>query len=44
MKKTLIFSVAILFGLVLFMSAAPTGVVAETKFVTIGTGGVTGVY
>ena len=44
MKKTLILSVAILFGLVLFMSAAPTGAVAETKFVTIGTGGVTGVY
>ena len=44
MKKTLIFSVAILFGLVLFMSVAPTGAVAETKFVTIGTGGVTGVY
>jgi TRAP transporter TAXI family solute receptor len=44
MKKTLILSVAILFGLVLFMSTAPTGAVAETKFVTIGTGGVTGVY
>jgi TRAP transporter TAXI family solute receptor len=44
MKKTLIFSIAILFGFVLFMSAAPTGAVAETKFVTIGTGGVTGVY
>ncbi|UCH20442.1 MAG: TAXI family TRAP transporter solute-binding subunit [Deltaproteobacteria bacterium] len=44
MKKTLILSVAVLFGFVLFMSAAPTGAVAETKFVTIGTGGVTGVY
>ncbi|MGD2271810.1 MAG: TAXI family TRAP transporter solute-binding subunit [Desulfobacterales bacterium] len=44
MKKTLILGVAILFGLVLFMSAAPNGAVAETKFVTIGTGGVTGVY
>jgi TRAP transporter TAXI family solute receptor len=44
MKKTLIFSVAVLFGLVLFMSVAPGGAVAETKFVTIGTGGVTGVY
>jgi TRAP transporter TAXI family solute receptor len=44
MKKTLIFSIAILFGFVLLMGAAPTGAVAETKFVTIGTGGVTGVY
>ena len=42
MKKYFIFSLAILFGAVLFMGAAPTQ--AEQKFVTIGTGGVTGVY
>lgn len=34
---------AVLFGLVLFMSAAPTQA-ADQQFVTIGTGGVTGVY
>ena len=44
MKKTLIISIALLVGLVLFMGTAPTGAVAETQFVTNGTGGVTGVY
>ena len=43
MKKGLIFSVAILFGIVLFMGTAPTQA-ADQTFVTIGTGGVTGVY
>jgi len=42
MKKYFIFSLAILFGAVLFMGAAPTQ--ADQTFVTIGTGGVTGVY
>jgi len=44
MKKTLIIGVALLFGFALFMGAAPTTAKAETQFVTIGTGGVTGVY
>jgi TRAP transporter TAXI family solute receptor len=43
MKKTIIISMALFFGLVLFMSAAPTQA-ADQQFVTIGTGGVTGVY
>ncbi len=43
MKKYFIFSLAVLFGTVLFMGAAPTQA-ADQKFVTIGTGGVTGVY
>ena len=43
MKKYFIFSLAVLFGMALFMGAAPTQA-AEQKFVTIGTGGVTGVY
>ena len=43
MKKGLIFSVAILFGFVMFMGTAPTQA-ADQIFVTIGTGGVTGVY
>ncbi len=44
MRKVLIFGVVLVFGMALFMGAAPTTVKAETKFVTIGTGGVTGVY
>jgi len=44
MRKILIFGVVLVFGLALFMGAAPTTVKAETEFVTIGTGGVTGVY
>jgi len=43
MKKALILSVAILFGLVLYMGSAPAQA-ADQTFVTIGTGGVTGVY
>ena len=43
MKKTLIIGVALVFGLVVFMGAAPAKA-ADQKFVTIGTGGVTGVY
>ena len=43
MKKVLIISAAILFGIVMFMGTAPTQA-AEQTFVTIGTGGVTGVY
>jgi hypothetical protein len=43
MKKGLIISVALLFGIVMFMGTAPTQA-ADQTFVTIGTGGVTGVY
>ncbi len=43
MKKTFVLGLALLFGLVLFMSAASTQA-ADQTFVTIGTGGVTGVY
>ena len=42
MKKGLILSIALLVGFVLLMGAAPA--TAATKFVTIGTGVVTGVY
>jgi TRAP transporter TAXI family solute receptor len=44
MRKGLIIGVVLLFGVALFMGGAPTTVQAETQFVTIGTGGVTGVY
>ncbi len=44
MRKALVLSVAVLFGFVLFMGAAPSAVQAKTTFVTIGTGGITGVY
>jgi len=44
MRKALIFGVVLLFGFAMFMGAAPTTAQAETQFVTIGTGGVTGVY
>ena len=44
MKKYFIFSLAILFGAVLFMGSMPADTQAKTTFVTIGTGGVTGVY
>ena len=44
MKKYFIFSLAILFGTVLFMGSMPTDTQAKTTYVTIGTGGVTGVY
>ncbi len=43
MKKVLIATLAVLFGLVLFMGASPVQA-ADQTFVTIGTGGVTGVY
>ena len=43
MRKVFVVSIAILFGFVLFMGTAPAPAKADT-FVTIGTGGVTGVY
>jgi len=43
MKKIIILSIALLFAFVLFMEAPPAQAVEQT-FVTIGTGGVTGVY
>ncbi len=44
MRKALIFGVVILFGFALFMGGAPTTAQAKTTFITIGTGGITGVY
>ncbi|MBL0712062.1 MAG: TAXI family TRAP transporter solute-binding subunit [Desulfosarcina sp.] len=44
MKKLLLLTVAVLFGFTLMLGAAPGDVSAKTKFVTIGTGGITGVY
>jgi TRAP transporter TAXI family solute receptor len=44
MKKFFIITLALLFGAVLFSASAPTSVQAKTVFVTIGTGGITGVY
>jgi len=44
MKKTLILTTAVLFGMVLFLGSSATQAQAETTFVTIGTGGITGVY
>jgi TRAP transporter TAXI family solute receptor len=44
MKRALIIGIAILFGLGLYLGTAPTGAEAKTTFVTIGTGGITGVY
>jgi TRAP transporter TAXI family solute receptor len=44
MKKYFIFSLAVLFGTVLIMGSMPTDTQAKTTYVTIGTGGVTGVY
>jgi TRAP transporter TAXI family solute receptor len=43
MKKGLIFGAAILFGCVMLIGSAPTQA-ADQTFITIGTGGVTGVY
>ncbi len=40
MKKTLVLGLAVIFGLVMMTGVA----VAKTTFVTIGTGGITGVY
>ncbi|MBC2711670.1 MAG: TAXI family TRAP transporter solute-binding subunit [Desulfosarcina sp.] len=44
MKKSLILATALFFGLSLLVGFGPAPVQAETTFVTIGTGGVTGVY
>lgn len=44
MKKVLIIGMALVFGFALFMGGAPSTVQAKTIFVTIGTGGITGVY
>ena len=43
MKKLLVIGIAALFGMVLFLGSAPVQA-ADQTFVTIGTGGVTGVY
>jgi uncharacterized protein len=43
MKKTIIIGVSILFALSLFVGSA-SAKAARTRFVTIGTGGVTGIY
>ncbi|MFU8769242.1 MAG: TAXI family TRAP transporter solute-binding subunit, partial [Desulfotignum sp.] len=42
MKKLLVLAITAFFGMILFFGSAP--VQAEQTFVTIGTGGVTGVY
>jgi len=44
MKKALLLTVAIVFGLTLMMGGTPADVQAKMTFVTIGTGGITGVY
>jgi hypothetical protein len=44
MKKVLVIGIALVFGFAIFMGAAPTPAQAKTTFVTIGTGGITGVY
>ena len=44
MKRSLIVGLALVFSWVLFLGAAPQEVQAKTTFVTIGTGGITGVY
>ena len=44
MKKVVVFSIAVLFCLGLLIGGQPAPAQAETTFVTIGTGGVTGVY
>jgi hypothetical protein len=44
MKKFFILGFAVLFGLALFAGTTPTASHAKTVFVTIGTGGITGVY
>ncbi len=44
MKKFLATSFAVFFGMVVVMGSAPAPVQAKTTFVTIGTGGITGVY
>lgn len=44
MKKALVLGIAIVFGLVVFTGMSPAPVQAKTTFITIGTGGITGVY
>jgi uncharacterized protein len=44
MKKVLVIGIALVFGFAIFMGAAPTPAQAKTTFITIGTGGITGVY
>lgn len=44
MKQALVFSTAIFFGLMALMGTAVQECSARTTFVTIGTGGITGVY
>ena len=44
MKKGIVLSIALLFAVVMMMGAAPTTAQAKVTFVTIGTGGITGVY
>ncbi len=44
MKRSLLVIAALFFGLSLMVGFSPAPVQAETTFVTIGTGGVTGVY
>lgn len=44
MKRFLLVSVAIVFGMFLIMGTGPAPAQAKTTFVTIGTGGITGVY
>jgi uncharacterized protein len=44
MKKLFIMSIALLFGIAFLAGSAPSTAQAKTTFVTIGTGGITGVY
>lgn len=44
MKKVLSIGLTLMFGFALLMGVAPADVQAKTTFVTIGTGGITGVY
>lgn len=44
MKKALMLGVAVFFGFALMAGSVPSDVQAKTTFVTIGTGGITGVY
>jgi TRAP transporter TAXI family solute receptor len=44
MKKILVIGIALAFGFAVFMGGTPTTVQAKTTYVTIGTGGITGVY
>jgi TRAP transporter TAXI family solute receptor len=44
MKKVLVIGIALVFGFAVFMGGTPTTAQAKTIYVTIGTGGITGVY